>query len=182
MTHRLTNSMLWWLLLALLVLAMTGCSASATSSATPSSPPPVVTLAPAPAGAGLARTDPAVWAAVRFEQVHCTWDWRHPLAAYVTAQQSLATPAYGKQLAAAADPTSWRKEVVAGQQQVTCTVSRPHRLVGAPSTSTSVYVRMSVNEQITSTMGSFDGGQSIVSWRVANIAGQWLVAGPFQGG
>lgn len=181
MTHRVTNSMLWWLLLVLIVLAMTGCSASSTSSATPSSPA-AVTLAPAPASGGLARTDPAVWAAVRFEQVHCAWDWRHPLADYVTAQQALATPAYGKQLAAGADPTSWRKEVVAGQQQVTCTVSTPHRLVGAPSTSTSVYVRMSVDEQITSTMGSFDGGQSIASWRVQNTAGLWLVAGPFQGG
>ena len=181
MTHRLTAALLWTLVLVLLVLPMAGCSRSSGSPTAPSAPP-AVTLAPPPVGTRLARIDPAVWAAARFEQAHCSWDWRRPLAAYVAAQQALATPAYGKLLAAAADPASWHDEVVAGKQQVTCTVSAPHRLVGAPSTSTSVYVRMSVAEHVTSMMGSFDGGARIASWLVQRVDGRWLVAGTFDGG
>lgn len=77
---------------------------------------------------------------------------------------------------------SWRTEVVAGQQIVACTISSAHRLIGAPSTSTSVYTRMSVTEQVTSTMGSFTGGHRIVSWLVQRVQGHWLVAGTFDGG
>lgn len=181
MTHRLAGSLLWPLLIALLVLAMTGCSRVPTSS-TSSSAPPAVTLAPSPASARLAQTDPAVWAAVLFERAHCAWDWRRPLTAYIAAQQALAIPAYGNQLAARTDPVSWRREVVAGRQQVTCTVSRAQRLVGAPSTSTTVYVRMSVEEQVTSAMGSFDGGPKLAAWRVELVDRHWLVAGSFEGG
>ena len=179
MTHRLSGALIWTLVLVLIVLAVAGCSRRDETSTTPSPPAPAVSPTPASV---VARTDPAVWAAVRFEQAHCSWDWRRPLAGYVAAQQALATARYGQQLAVAADPVSWRHEVLADRQQVNCTVSAAHRLVGAASTSTSVYVRMSVAEQITSTMGSFAGGDSIASWLVQRVAGQWLVAGTFTGG
>lgn len=179
--HRLVAALLWTLVLVLLVLPLAGCARSTGSSTSPSSPP-AVTLAPSAAVTGLARTDPAVWAAVRFEQAHCSWDWRRPLRAYVATQQALAAPIYGQQIAATADAVSWRHEVVAGRQQVTCTVSEAHRLVGAPSTSSTVYVRMSVAEQVTSTMGDFAGGDKIASWLVQRVGGRWLVAGTFDGG
>ena len=182
MTHRLSGALIWTLVLVLIVLAVAGCSRREETSPPPSPPAPAVSLAPSAAGTALARTDPAVWAAVRFEQAHCSWDWRRPLAGYVAAQQELATARYGQQLAVAADPVSWRHEVLADHQQVSCTVSAAHRLVGAASTSTRVYVRMSVAEQITSTMGSFAGGDSIASWLVQRVAGRWLVAGTFTGG
>ncbi len=178
---RVLAALVWTLVFIVLALPLAGCARSAGSSTSTSSPP-AVTLAPSAAASGLARTDPAVWAAVRFEQAHCSWDWRRPLGVYVAAQQQLATPAYGQQIAATADPVSWRQEVVVGQQQVTCTVSQAHRLVGAPSTSSTVYVRMSVAEQVTSTLGDFAGGDKITSWLVQRVAGRWLVAGTFDGG
>jgi hypothetical protein len=181
MTRRLTAALLWTLVLVLLVLPIAGCSRSSSSSPVPSASP-AVTLPPSPVSTDLARTDPAAWAAARFEQARCSWDWHRPRAAYVAAQQALATPGYGKKLAATADPTSWREEVVAGKQEVTCTVGAPHRLVGAPVTSTSVYVRMSVAEHVTSMMGSFDTGARIASWVVQRVDGRWMVAGTFDGG
>ena len=182
-THRLSGALIWTLVLVLIVLAAAGCTGSDETSTTPSPPAPAVSPAPSAAGTALARTDDlAVWAAVRFEQAHCSWDWRRPLAGYVAAQQELATARYGQQLAAGADPVSWRHEVLSDRQQVSCTVSAAHRLAGAASTSTRVYVRMSVAEQITSTMGSFAGGDRIASWLVQRVAGRWLVAGTFTGG
>ena len=181
-THRLSGALIWTLVLVLIVLAVAGCSRRDETSTTPSPAAPAVSPAPTAVGNDPVRADRAVWAAVRFEHAHCSWDWRRPLAGYVAAQQALATPAYGEQLAAAADPVSWRHEVLADHQQVSCTVSAAHRLAGAPSTSTTVYVRMSVAEQITSTMGSFAGGDSIASWLVQRVAGRWLVAGTFTGG
>jgi hypothetical protein len=182
MTRGLHGALIWTLVLVLIVLAMTGCTRSEAASSLSTSATTSVPLAPSPASNALARTDPAVWAAVRFEQAHCSWDWRQPRVAYVAAQQALATPRYGTQLATQADPVAWRNEVVADRQQVTCTVSAPHRLVGAPSTATSVYVRMSVAEQVSSTMGGFDGGDSIASWQVQRVASRWLVTGTFTGG
>jgi hypothetical protein len=181
MTHRLAGALVWTIVLMLLTVALTGCSRSGAASpaTTPSLSP---SLAPAPVSSTLARTDPAVWAAVRFEQAYCGWDWRRPQATYVAQQQQLATPQFGVQLAADADPVSWREEVVAEQQQVTCTISQAERLVGAPSTDIAVYVRMNVEEQVNSTMGSFDAGQKLASWRVQRSGGQWLVAGSFEGG
>ncbi len=179
MTRRLGGALLWTLVPVLIVFAATACSRGSSVSPVSSS---AVSLAPSPAGDTLARTDPAVWAAVRFEQTRCSWDWRRPLTAYVAAQQPLATPQYRGQLAAEIDAVSWLGEVVAARQQVTCTVSAPHRLVGAPSTATSVYVRMSVTEQVTSTLGSFTGGGRTASWLVRRINGRWLVAGTFTGG
>lgn len=178
---RVVAALVWTLVIVVLVLPLAGCARSAAPATSPSSPP-AVTLAPSAAATGLASTDPAVWAAVRFEQAHCSWDWRRPLVSYVAAQQQLATAAYGQHVAAIADPVSWRQEVVAGRQQVTCTVSAAHRLVGAPSTSSTVYVRMSVAEQVTSTMGDFAGGDKIASWLVQRVDGRWLVAGTFDGG
>jgi hypothetical protein len=181
MTQRLASTLTWALVLMLIAVALTGCSRAASSSSAPSAPA-AVSLAPTPANSALAHTDPAVWAAVRFEQAYCTWDWRQPQASYVAGQRQLATPEFGTQLASAADPVSWREEVVADHQQVTCTVSQAQRLVGAPTTATAVYVRMSVDEQVSSTMGSFDAGQKVASWRVERRGGQWLVAGSFEGG
>jgi hypothetical protein len=181
MTQRIGAAVIWALVLVLVVFPLAGCPRSQTTSTT-SSRSSAVSLAPSPAADSLARTDPAVWAAVRFEQAHCSWDWRRPLQTYIAAQQALATLGYGRQLAAAADPASWQQEVVVGKQQVRCTVSAPTRLGGAPSTSTSVYVRMSVHEHVTSTMGSFDGGARIASWFVSLVDGRWLVAGAFIGG
>src|SRR4051794_34182679 len=136
MTQRIGAAVIWALILVLVVLPMAGCSRSQTTSRT-STRSSAVSLAPSPAADSLAHTDPAVWAAVRFEQAHCSWDWRRRLQTYIAAQQALASAVYGHQLAAAADPASWRQEVVAGRQQVRCTVSAPTRLGDAPSTSTS---------------------------------------------
>ncbi len=182
MTHRISAAVIWALVLLVVLLPLAGCSRSQTTSTTSTTRSSAVSLAASPAADSLARTDPAVWAAVRFEQAHCSWDWRQPRQTYIAAQQALATAAYGRQLAADADPASWRQEVVAGKQQVRCTVTAPTRLGGAPSTSTSVYVRMSVREHVTSTMGSFDGGDKIASWLVSLVDGHWLVAGTFAGG
>jgi hypothetical protein len=181
MTHRLASTLMWALVLMLIAAALTGCSRAGSSSPT-SSVPAVPSLAPTPADTALAHTDPAVWAAVRFEQAYCSWDWRRPQASYVAEQQELTTPEFATQLAAAADPVSWRDEVVAEHQQVTCTASDAQRLVGAPTSATTVYVRMDVDEQVSSTMGSFDAGQKVASWRVERSGGQWLVAGSFEGG
>jgi len=181
MTHRLAGALAWTIVLMLLAAALTGCSHGSDTSpvVAPSLSP---SLAPTPVSSPLARSDPAVWAAVRFEQAYCAWDWRRPQASYVNQQQQLATPQFGVQLAADADPVSWREEVVAEQQQVTCTITQAQRLVGAPSTATAVYVRMNVDEHVNSTMGSFDAGQKLASWRVQDRGGQWLVAGSFEGG
>ncbi len=176
--HRRGDALVWTLLLLLIFLVVTGCARSrATSTAPAAASTSTVTPAPTPAS-----IDPAVWAAVRFQQAQCSWDWRRPRLVYVTALQALASPPYATQLAARVDPVAWQREVVAGRQQVSCTVTAPHRLLGAPSTPAIVYVRMSVAEQVSSTMGTFDGGNRIVSWLVQHIAGRWLVAGTFSGG
>lgn len=148
----------------------------------PTTATPAVTLAPSPIATSQIGHDPALAAAVHFEQRHCAWTWRRPLTAYVAAQRSLATTEFGRQLAAAADPGSWHREVILGRQVVTCSVTAAHRLVGAPSTSTSVYTRLAVAEHVTSTMGSFAGGERLASLRVQLVDGRWLVAGPYTGG
>lgn len=179
---RMAGAALQALLLLVLVLALASCSRA--SAPTPRSMrwSASTLLAPAPVSSTLARSDPAVWAAVRFERVHCAWDWHQTRRAYLAAQQQLATPAYAAQLAAASDPAAWQHGVVAQKQTVTCTVSAAHRVVGAPATSSTVYARMTVNTEITSTLGSFVGGQRIASWLVQRVAGRWLVAGSFEGG
>lgn len=182
-THRVSATIVWVLLLSLVVLAMAGCSLrSATTSSSSSTAARSAALAPSPVPTRQLAGDPALAAAVAFERAHCAWTWRQPMASYVAAQQVLATPAYRSRIAAEADPVSWRTEVVAEQQSVTCTVSAAHRLVGAPSTSTRVYTRLTVTEHITSTMGNFTGGQQLVSWLVQLVDGHWLVAVPFSGG
>jgi hypothetical protein len=181
MTRRLSDALVWTLVLVLIVLAMTGCARSgATSTSTLSTS--AAAPAPEPTSTEPASTDPAVWAAVRFGQAQCSWDWRRPRLVYVAALQALATPSYGAQLASQVDPVAWQREVVAGRQQVSCTVSAPRRLLGAPSTAASVYVRMSVTEQVSSALGTFVGGDRIASWLVQRVAGRWLVAGTFSGG
>jgi hypothetical protein len=147
-----------------------------------SSRPVTLTLAPSAVPTTPAGTDPALWAAVKFERAHCTWDWRQPMATYIRSQQSLATPAYAKQIAAAADPVAWRGQVVATKQTVTCSVTGRTRVVNAPNTARAVYVRVTVEEHVTSTMGTFDGGVQIASWLLRRIGDQWLVAGTFEGG
>lgn len=171
-------------LLTVLSLAAAGCTSGPTDpDPSQSASPSAVTLAPAPVSStGAAAADPAVWAAVRFEQAHCAWDYRQPLAAYVAAQRALATAAYGRELAAETDTASWRQEVVAGRQVVTCDVTDARRLVGAPSTATTVYTRLTASAHITSSMGSFDAGDRLVSLRVELVDGHWLVAGPYTGG
>lgn len=181
MTHRLVSALTWTIVLMLLAAALTGCSRTGDTSPAPA-PSLGPTVAPTPVRSALAQSDPAVWAAVLFEQAYCTWDWRRPQATYVAQQQQLATPQFGVQLAAGSDPVSWREEVVAEQQQVTCTITQAQRLVGAPSTATAVYVRMTVDEHVNSTMGSLDAGQKLASWRIQRSGGQWLVAGSFEGG
>jgi hypothetical protein len=178
MTVRLARSALLLAVLILMPVAVTGCvrGAAPTPASTSSSP-----SSPA-VGGYLSQTDPAAWAGVQFQLAHCRWDWRQPLAVYVGAQRAFATPAYGVQLASLADPVSWQVEVVAEQQLVTCTVRDPRRVPNAPSTSTSVYVRMTVASHVVSTRGSFDTGTTTASWRVDLVAGKWLVAGPFTGG
>lgn len=183
MRCRLAGTLTWVLLLAL-TLTVAGCTSGGGSSADVTDPPssPAVSLAPRAVPSSLARTDPAVWAAVRFEQAHCSWNWKQPLASYVAAQRALATAQYGRQLAAEADPVSWRQEVIAGQQTVTCSVTAAHRLVGAPTSPTLVYTRLTITENVTSTLGSFSGGERLVSLRVQLVDGRWLVAGPYTGG
>jgi hypothetical protein len=176
MTARLTRSAG----VLLMITAVTGCGRrpadgqylSLSSSAS----------VPAPAQTDLAHRDPAVWAAVKFELAHCQWDWRSPMAAYVGAQKDYASPEYGQQLAVAVDPTSWQQEVVKEQQVVTCAVSAPRRVLNAPSTASQVYVRMTAVSHITSTLGSFEAGDSTASWVVRLVDGHWLVTGPFEGG
>lgn len=175
---------LTWVLLLVLTLTVAGCTSAGGDSADVTDPPssPAVSLAPSAVPGSLARTDPAVWAAVRFEQAHCSWTWTQPLAGYVTAQRALATTQYGQQLAAAADPVSWREEVVTGRQTVTCSITAAHRLVGAPTSPTSVYTRLTTTEHITSALGDFSGGERLVSLHVQLADGRWLVAGPYTGG
>ena len=183
---RLTSAAVSALVLVLLVVALTGCASTTadTTKATVATPADArsTLLAPSPAPSGLARTDPPVWAAVGFERAHCAWNWHQTQQRYLAGQQALATASYGKQLAAAADPVSWRDTVVGQKQTVTCTVSDAVRDVDAPTTATAVYIRMSVNTQITSTLGTFAGGEQIASWLVVRTAAGWRVAGSFEGG
>ena len=65
---------------------------------------------------------------------------------------------------------------------MTCVVSGAARFADAPTTATAVYVRMTVNSEITSTLGTFAGGQRTASWLVRRVGGRWLVAGSFEGG
>jgi hypothetical protein len=181
MTQRLAGALTWMVVLMLLAIALTGCSRSEGRRAA-TVPSGTHSLTPTAANNTLTSNDPAVEAAVRFEQASCTWDWHRPQASYIAQQQQLATPQFGVQLAAAADPVSWHEEVVAGQQQVRCTITQAQRLQGAPSTPTSAYVRMNVDELVDSALGSFDAGQKLASWRVQQLSGVWLVAGSFEGG
>ena len=139
-------------------------------------------LAPSPVSAAQISSDPALQAAVLFEQAHCGWDWHESQRAYLHGQQRLATATYGAQLAAAADPTSWQQGVIDQKQTVTCVIGGAARFDGAPSTAAAVYVRMTVNSEITSTVGTFAGGQRIASWLVRRVGGRWMVAGSFEGG
>lgn len=183
LAHRVTGAVMWTLLLCLIALAVTSCRRASAPFPVQRSTTTTTTMTPAAATSSpTPRVDPAVGAAVGFEQRWCSWTWRTPRASYVAAQQQLATPGYARELAAASDPVSWRREVVAGRQTVTCTITAAQRLIGAPSTSTSVYVRMSAAEQITSTLGSFSGGTRIVSWLVRLVDDRWLVAAAFNGG
>lgn len=180
---RLTSTAVSVLLLLLLILALTGCASSQTAPRRPtaSSTRPTL-LAPTPASTALARTDPAVWAAVQFEQAHCAWSWRQSRQSYLAGQQKLATPAYAAQLAAASDPVTWRNLVQVQKQTVTCTVSDAARDTDAPSSPTTVYARMALDTEITSTLGTFAGGQRIAFWLVTRTASGWRVAGSFEGG
>jgi hypothetical protein len=181
---RLATTVLYALLLTVVVLPLASCSRSpARPAPSVSSPAPSSTLlAPPPVSAALAHTDPAVGAAVLFEQAHCAWDWHQTRQAYLVGQQRLATSDYVARLAAASDPIAWRDGVVAQKQTVACTVSGAHRAVGAPSTARTVYARMTVNTEVTSTLGTFASGPRIVAWLVELVAGRWLVAGSFEGG
>lgn len=169
-------------LLVLVVTAVTGCAAHAGSGPSRAAPARLSLLAPSPVRGGPAQRDPAVWAAVVFERAHCAWDWHETPQAYLGRQQKLATAGYAARLAAASDPVSWRNVVVAQKQTVTCTIVGPSRVVGAPSTADTVYVRMTVNTEITSTLGTFAVAQQIASWLVARTGRGWLVAGSFEGG
>lgn len=183
MTVRLTRSALLLMLLVLLVTAATGCNRSLPASRQETAHSTTATVPlPRPVPADLAAGDPAVWAAVEFELQHCQWDWHTPLAVYVGAQRTYASPEYGQQIAASANQASWQQEVVKEQQAVTCTVSSPIRVPNAPSTAEQVYVRMTADSHITSTRGSFDAGSSTASWIVQLLDGRWLVTGPFEGG
>lgn len=117
-----------------------------------------------------------------FEQAHCGWDWHESQRAYLAGQRKLATAPYGAQLAAAADPTSWQQGVIDQKQTVTCVISGAARFADAPAAAAAVYVRMTVNSEITSTLGTFAGGQRTASWLVRRVGGRWLVAGSFEGG
>lgn len=182
MSVRLARSALLLAILVLLLVPLTGCHAGGQPASGPSTATAAVALALSPAGSGLSRSDPAVWAAVQFELAHCRWDWRQPQAAYVAMQRLYATAAYGAQLAGSADTGSWQNEVVAEHQVVTCTVTSAHRTIGAPSTATHVYVRMTASAQISSSQGDFTAGDASASWLVVLTSGHWLVSGPFEGG
>ena len=52
----------------------------------------------------------------------------------------------------------------------------------SPATAAAVYVRITVDSEITSTLGTFAGSQRIASWLVRRAGGRWLVAGSFEGG
>lgn len=181
---RVTSAAVYTLLMLALVLALTGCSLGSTPSRAtrPVHPPRPVSRTTAPAVITHSSSEPAVVAAVLFERAHCAWNWHEPRQAYLSAQQRLATSTYAAQLAAASDPTSWRDGVVAQKQTVACTVSDAARAVDAPSSASTVYVRMTVNTEITSTLGTFAGGQRIDSWLLRRVANRWLVAGTFEGG
>lgn len=190
MTRPVGSAVLSTVVLVLIALAVSGCSrgggATGPEGAVVARGRTTMSRTPGPQVTGPATTDEAVRAAVRFELAHCGWDWRQPLAGYLAAQQAFATPRFDATLAAAADPVSWRKEVLAERQQVTCRVGGARRLPGAPQTPTVAYVRMGVTEQVTSTRGSFVAGHGIASWLVCrepgDHGGRWLVDGPFNGG
>ena len=172
-------------LLTLILLALTGCASTtdaSTQDAARSASRRATQLASSLAPSVQARTDAPVWVAAQFEHAHCAWNWQHPRQAYLAAQQKLATADYARQLAVASDPVSWRDQVLAQKQTVTCTVSDATRDADAPTTTTAVYVRMSVNTEITSTLGAFAGGEQIASWLVVRTAAGWRVAGSFEGG
>lgn len=120
--------------------------------------------------------------AARFELARCGWDWRRPQAAYIRAQQLFATPAFGAQLARAADPVSWRAEVLAGRQTVTCALRDVRRAVGAPPSATQAYVRVIFAASVVSARGRFETGPGTAAWRVVRTGAGWRVAGPFVGG
>jgi hypothetical protein len=173
------------LLLLVLILPLASCSrapARAPAVSGTSAAPSATMLVPPAVSSALERADPAVWAGVLFERAHCAWDWHQTQHAYLAAQQQLTTHGYAAQLAAESDATAWRNGVVAQKQTVICTVSDAHRAGGAPSTSSTVYVRMTVNTEITSTLGTFTGGPRIESWLVRRVTDRWLVAGSFEGG
>ena len=173
-------------LLLLILLPLASCSSSAQSptSAVPSTRSTVSStlLAPSPVSVAQVSSDPALQVAVLFERAHCGWDWHEIQRDYLAGQQKLATETYGTQLAAAADPTSWQQGVLGEKQTVTCVVSGAARFDDAPTTATAVYVQMTVNSEITSTLGTFAGGQRTASWLVRRVGGRWLVAGSFEGG
>ncbi|SOD72935.1 hypothetical protein SAMN05892883_2248 [Jatrophihabitans sp. GAS493] len=182
MTAGLTRSALL-LMLVLMATGVAGCGHRAPAAPEPRSALSTSTSAlPQPALTELAHTDPAVWAAVEFELEHCAWNWQIPMATYIGAQQVFASPEYGQQIAAEADPASWQQEVIQEREVVTCTVTGPARVQNAPSTATQVYVRMTANSHITSTLGSFDSGLATASWVVQLAGGHWRVTGPFEGG
>lgn len=181
---RLASAAVYFMLLVLLPLvscSSTPAPAKSRERTTRSSGPSTL-LAPSPVSASPVSADPALQAAVLFEQAHCGWDWHESQRAYLAGQQQLATASYGAQLAAAADPTSWQHGVIEQKQTVTCVISGAARFADAPATTTAVYVRMTVNSEITSTLGTFAGGQRIASWLVRRVGGRWLVAGSFDGG
>ena len=125
---RLASWAVYFLLLLLILLPLVSCSSSAPSpnSAVPSTRSAVSStlLAPTPVSAAQVSSDPALGVAVLFERAHCGWDWHESQRAYLAGQQKLATAAYGAQLAAAADPTSWQQGVLDEKQTVTCVVER----------------------------------------------------------
>ena len=176
-----------YVLLLLVLLLLVSCSSTRVSAesavrSTRSAGSSLTLLAPSPVSAAQISSDPALQAAVLFEQAHCGWDWHESQRAYLHGQQKLATATYGAQLAAAADPTSWQQGVIDVKQTVTCVIGGVARFDGAPATAAAVYVRMTVNSEITSTVGTFAGGQRIASWLVRRVGGRWLVAGSFEGG
>lgn len=179
---------------AMTVGAATIAAAIAFSACSPGTDPvdrPHLKQTSSPPGPAAGSADPAtaptggsaaVAAAVHYELVHCSWDWRMSFADHLAAETALATPAFGSRLRSQADPLSWRREVIAQQQRVTCTVLDARLALDAPNTPSSAFVRLIVLMHIESSRGSFDTGELTATCLVRRIGGRWLVDGPFQGG
>lgn len=137
---------------------------------------------PRPVTLPTADGDAAVTAAVGYELAHCAWDWRTPFAAHVAAETALATPGYARTLRRQADPVTWRSEVIAQRQSVTCTVLDAALMPDAPNDATTSYVRLMVRMHVSSTRGSFDTGELTASCLMRLVNNRWLIDGPFEGG